>query len=71
MKLLDHLVGRVRVGEIYDEHVDQSTGVLVPDSGSDVERLDRDEALDTHLVVVLAPYEVVADRDIVAALAEM
>jgi len=68
---VDHVERGVGVGQIGDERVDRPARVLVPGPGPRVQRLDGDEALDTHLVVVLPPHEVVADRHLVTAVREM
>ena len=68
---VDHVEGRVRVRQIGDERVDQPARVLVPGPDARVQRRNGNEALDTHLVVVLPPYEVVTDRDIVATIGQM
>src|SRR5262249_47058689 len=70
-ELLDHGERRRGVGQIDDERVDTQTGQLTPDPRSRMQRLDRNEALDANLVVVLTANEVVSDRDVVTTFGEM
>jgi hypothetical protein len=59
----DHLVGEVRVAQITDKDADLLARDLSPDSHSGLQALDGHQAVDTHLVVITAPREVVRRRN--------
>ncbi len=58
-------VDEVRVAQIADVWLDRLAADLEPSGNALVERGDRHEALDAHLLVIAAPGEVVGDGDVV------
>ena len=61
-RLLDEDV----VGEVADERLDRVARNFLPSRDPPLQLTDRDQAVDAHLVVVLAPREVVDDADVMA-----